>query len=269
MTLELEKQRAQRQWTDNPCGYLQEQGYPHAEYFTAVDASRYEDYAPWMPAAFGFDSHADQDVLELGFGQGTDLFQFARHGARVTGLDLSPKHLEIASTRFSQAQIPARLMLGDAEQMPLKSDCFDHVHSFGVLHHSPDMPRALAEVRRVLRPGGTFNIGLYSRYSAFHLFAKLLSQGLLQRELFRRGYDYVMATVEVGGGETMPLVRTYSKRGLKKLFAGFEGLEFPIHHLDPAHFGALTTRLRLDPERIRRWEGRLGWYILAKGHKPK
>lgn len=267
MSLDIEKERARDQWTKNPCGFLADAGYPEPAYFDKVDASRYDDYAPWMRDVFEFERFADKDVLELGFGQGTDLAQYARAGARVAGVDLSPKHFEIAQTRFREVEkVVPRLVIGDAEALPFADESFDHIHSFGVLHHSPDLPRSLREARRVLRPGGTMMIGLYYRWSAFHLFSKILTQGLVQRELFRKGYRWVMATVEVGGGDTLPLVRTYSKRQARRLFRDFEDLSLSVHHLDACHFGVLARRV--SPERARELESRLGWYLIIKARKP-
>src|SRR6185503_10771096 len=89
----------------------------------------------------------------------------ARSGVNVTGIDLVPRHLDIASRRFSIYGLPARLMIADAEAMPFKNESFDVVYSFGVLHHTTNIDAAIAEIHRVLRPGGVAIIGVYHLWS--------------------------------------------------------------------------------------------------------
>jgi ubiquinone/menaquinone biosynthesis C-methylase UbiE len=98
-------------------------------------------------------------VLEIGCGRGAGveviLQQF--HAAHVTGMDLDPLQIERARKRL-QGKYDGRFTLisGDAEQLPFADASFDAVFDFGVLHHVPDWQRALSEIRRVLKPGGTF-----------------------------------------------------------------------------------------------------------------
>lgn len=99
------------------------------------------------------------NVLEVGCGQGTGmeviLAQF--HAAHVTGLDLDPRQIELARRRL-QGKYDGRFTLtqGDAERLPFADRCFDAVFDFGALHHVPDWQAAIAEIRRVLKPDGTF-----------------------------------------------------------------------------------------------------------------
>ncbi|HKP10663.1 MAG TPA: methyltransferase domain-containing protein, partial [Blastocatellia bacterium] len=90
-----DKQRAREQWGANPCGahVARDYAFGTREYFDAIEAYRYEVYAPWMRAALGFDHFRGKRLLEVGCGTGTDLLQFARGGAQVTGLDLTPRSI--------------------------------------------------------------------------------------------------------------------------------------------------------------------------------
>jgi SAM-dependent methyltransferase len=90
-------------------------------------------------------------ALELGCGTGVFLDRVARSGATLHGIDLSAELL---------AQVPARpdggrprLVRGDAERLPFPDGSFDAVYGSSVLHHL-HLDAALAEVLRVLRPGG-------------------------------------------------------------------------------------------------------------------
>jgi len=104
---------------------------------------------------------APQDVLELGFGQGFNLGWLApRHvGVRFQGIDLTPDHLELARQRLRAAGTAnVQLVLGDMLQLPQADASIDEVFAIEAFCHAPDLRRALAEVARVLRPGGRFTL---------------------------------------------------------------------------------------------------------------
>ena len=98
-------------------------------------------------------------VLEIGCGRGvgTEII-FRRFGAReVHAFDLDPDMVEKARRRL-RAYPPARLRLfvGDAAAIEAEDASYDAVVDFGIIHHVPGWRRAVAEVSRVLRPGGLF-----------------------------------------------------------------------------------------------------------------
>lgn len=115
-----------------------------------------------IPAFASFTAARGLDVLEIGVGAGTDFVQWLRHGARATGVDLSPVSLAEARARaHAEGHADVPLTVADAEHLPFAAASFDLVYSYGVLHHSPDTPAAIAEVLRVLRPGGEARIMIY------------------------------------------------------------------------------------------------------------
>ena len=94
-------------------------------------------------------------VLDLGCGGGHVAFTAASAGAAVTAYDLSPEMLAAVATeagRRGLAGIETRQ--GAAERLPFTEDAFDAVLTRYSAHHWRDVPAALREVRRVLRPGG-------------------------------------------------------------------------------------------------------------------
>lgn len=98
-------------------------------------------------------------VLDHACGAGTDLLLAARRvgvNGRAIGVDMTPGMLQQARTAVTQAQLSSRVELkaGLLEELPLDDASVDVVISNGVLNLSPDKPRALAEVVRVLRPNG-------------------------------------------------------------------------------------------------------------------
>jgi len=102
-------------------------------------------------------------ALDLGCGRGRHLHAiFARGGIHVAGLDLSFE--DVAATRDGLAPLiepmpegaGATLAAGDALALPYADDTFDLVVCSEVLEHIPDYRAALAEIARVLKPGGRF-----------------------------------------------------------------------------------------------------------------
>jgi SAM-dependent methyltransferase len=98
-------------------------------------------------------------VLEVGTGDGATAFQLARQGNAVTSCDVSRLALEKAQARWGDAPgLGLRFAFGDARQLPAEADAFDYVVSENMVEHISleDMRAHLAEVRRVLAPGGAY-----------------------------------------------------------------------------------------------------------------
>jgi ubiquinone/menaquinone biosynthesis C-methylase UbiE len=101
--------------------------------------------------------HLGGDVLEIGAGGGSVAQQLlsSDHELAWTAIDIDPHMTRAAATRL-QAFPNASARTGDATALPFPDDSFDSVVSCLMLHHIIDWERAVAEVARVLRPGGTF-----------------------------------------------------------------------------------------------------------------
>ena len=101
---------------------------------------------------------ADDDVLDVACGTGNATLPGARTGARVTGLDLTPRLLEEAQAAAQGEGLQVEWVEGDAEQLPFEDASFDVVLStFGCMF-APRHDVAAAEIARVLRPGGRIGI---------------------------------------------------------------------------------------------------------------
>jgi SAM-dependent methyltransferase len=101
------------------------------------------------------------DVLELGFGQGFNLAYLAPKfpAVRFCGIDLTPNHAELTRGRLAEAgRTDVELARGDFHALPWPDASFDHVYAIEAFCYARDLPRALSEVARVLRPGGTFHL---------------------------------------------------------------------------------------------------------------
>lgn len=134
-------------------------------YYEEIEAHRYRA-EPEIFAFAQFTRHHGQRVLEVGVGAGTDFVQWLRAGCQVSGVDLTEEAIGHVRRRLALEGLQAEdLRVGDAEALPYPADRFDVVYSWGVIHHSPDPARALAELVRVARPGGTIKLMVYHRRS--------------------------------------------------------------------------------------------------------
>ncbi len=105
-------------------------------------------------------------VLDAGAGFGRHAFELARRGYRTVAIDRAAD--EMVATRATLAAMAESgeaedkhivgVLRGDATALPFPDDCFDAVVTSEVLEHIPDDTGALAELRRVLRPGGVLAI---------------------------------------------------------------------------------------------------------------
>jgi ubiquinone/menaquinone biosynthesis C-methylase UbiE len=105
--------------------------------------------------------------LEIGAGTGYFTLNLLRAGliGEATCSDISPGMLEILQSNARSLGLSVATEQADAELLPFDDESFDLVLGHAVLHHIPDLPRALAEFERVLRPGGTLVFaGEPSRY---------------------------------------------------------------------------------------------------------
>lgn len=95
------------------------------------------------------------DVLEIGFGTGLNLPHYRASVKRLTIIDPNPGMHRRAAPRIAQSSIPVEsISLGADDRLPLDDNRFDTVVSTWTMCSIPDLPRALAEMARVLKPGG-------------------------------------------------------------------------------------------------------------------
>jgi ubiquinone/menaquinone biosynthesis C-methylase UbiE len=98
-------------------------------------------------------AQATGDVLEVAIGTGRNL-PYYPEGIRLTGIEFSPAMLELARRHADQLGRKVDLRLGDAQALDLPDASFDTVVCTLSLCAIPNHRRAIAEMRRVLRPGG-------------------------------------------------------------------------------------------------------------------
>ncbi len=173
---------------------------------------------------------AGRRVLEIGCGSGGHSALFARRGAEMVSIDITFERASATARKFAllgeRADASAAAQ-ADAESLPFPEGSFDIVYSNGVLHHTSDTERAVAEVLRVLKPGGTAVIMLYCKSSAHYWFDLWFCVGLLKGAMFRSTDWLGHATEWIGfvpQTAVNPITRCYWRRGIERLFRRFEGV---------------------------------------------
>jgi SAM-dependent methyltransferase len=283
------KERVRAFWQAHPCGTKfsdAEIGTP--EFFDRVEAHRYTK--EWhIPDAADFSGARGLSVLEIGCGLGTDGAQFAKAGARYTGVDLTEAAIDLARRRFEISGWPGKFQVADAENLDFADASFDRVYSHGVLHHTPDTARAISEIHRVLKPGGQAIVMLYHRGSYnYRIGIRVLRRagaGLLKSE---RGIKIVhrltgepleslrehagLLTGKNDGqassdeflsqstdGAGNPLARVYSRREARELFKDFREVELRAYFLNKRFIPLLGNLLprSIESALASRW----GWHL--------
>src|SRR5439155_5440122 len=115
-----------------------------------------------------FDALGGKAVLEVGCGSGIAAQMLAEAGAKLTAVDLTPWAVETTRSRLEAFGLDATVQEADGELLPFAEASFDLVFSWGVIHHSSNMDRALSELVRVCRSGGRLVLMVYHRRSLFY-----------------------------------------------------------------------------------------------------
>ncbi len=280
-------------WDAHPCGGELSAESDRRLYYAEIAEKRYRS-EPHIPRMARFADFAGCDVLEIGCGLGTDGVQFARNGARYTGVDLTPAGVEHAREQFAAFGVEGRLLVADAGALPF-DESFDHVYSYGVIHHSPHTEQIVDEIFRVLRPGGTVTVMVYNRSSINYYVEIMFLRRALRYLLLPRFMPRLVASATglsrpkleqhrlllkttAGGfdrgrwlsantdGPDCPLAKVYSAAEAGRLFSRFEQVRTDVWYFDRSHWPLVG---RLLPARLAALLGRrAGWHRVIYARKP-
>jgi SAM-dependent methyltransferase len=228
------------------------------QYFTYYDRLREaNEPTDFSERLHEYTRFGGQRVLDVGSGNGYVLSRYSQAGARTFGVDLTQTAVDLCRRRFQLQRVKGQFLVANAEDLPFSTASFDCVCSMGVLHHTPDTTRAVAEIRRVLKPGGRLILMLYHRNSV--LFRVKFP---IVRILTGRTIAQLVNEVDGTGN---PKGAVYSKRELLELLDGFTDLETFAGILPWTKLRGLE---RLAPSRLREWlDRRVGWFLYAKARR--
>jgi SAM-dependent methyltransferase len=122
----------------------------------------------------------------------------SRRGARAYGIDISEPTVNLARGAFDAGPAALRSAVGDVRALPFGDASFDAVYSMGTIEHFDETEHAVAEIARVLRPGGRAIVGVPNRHDPF--LRPLLATALQALGLYGYGYE-----------------KSYSRRALRQM----------------------------------------------------
>ncbi len=181
-------------------------------FFKELDEYRF-DKLNYLPNLVNFSAYQGKTILEVGCGVGIDLVRFAKGGARVTGVDLSPVALELARQNFAHNGLDADLCLMNGEALDFEDDSFDVVYAHGVLQYTANPGKMVAEIYRVLKTGGEAILMVYNKYSWLNMLSMVMQVSLEH--------------------EDAPVLRKFSSREFRRLLEPFHSYQiiperFPV-----------------------------------------
>lgn len=223
-------------WNRHPLGSYEIGAEPGTkEYFDKHDKIR-RDLEFFSYELYRFDNYDNKKVLDIGCGNGWVVCEYAKRKANVIGVDLTKKAMELTSRRLDFLGLEANLAEADAENLPFLDNSFDLVTSIGVLHHTPDIQKAIGEIYRVLKKDRECIIVVYYKnillnklmFPFLILFLKIFKikmHGIkkikwVSPNQFVRQYD----------GRDNPLGSAYNKRQIRRMFNKFRDLKVEVHY---------------------------------------
>ena len=249
-------------WDSRPCNMRHsDHALGTREYFDEVERRKLQA-EPHILNFSEFGSWHNQSVLEIGCGLGTMAINFARCGARYTGVELSEASLDLARQRFDVYGFTGEFYQGNAEELSnfLPPRKYDLIYSWGVIHHTPYPGRVLREAFAYLRPGGQLKVMVYAQESWKNY---MIEAGLDQPE------------AQWG----CPIVHTYTRDSLTQLLnsAGFTVTDMQQDHIFPYDIESYQRKeYKLQPwfecmprKMFVTLEQHLGWHLMATCTRPK
>jgi len=164
---------------------------------------------------------AGRDVLEIGCGAGLVSSHIARAGAKLHAVDLTSRAIEMTRKRFELAGLSGDIRQMDAEKLEYPRNSMDFVVSWGVIHHSGNMPAVLERVHRVLRPGGRAYVMVYNRRSLRYQVYCRLWLGVAKMKLPRMSLEQVAGSITDGH-----IARHLDTEEFRRLAAHFSSMSF-------------------------------------------
>lgn len=278
-------------WADNPMTYGKDHGVTVYEdqngeqdidfqskvFFEKADSELFNWNRPLhddtgrFGKIFPFERYKGKNVLEVGCGMGGMSMLWAKQQAKITACDLNPVAIEQTRRRFELFGLNGTIQQEDGNMLSFENNSFDYAYSWGVLHHSPDLEKSIAELFRVLKPGGEFGLMLYNRKSLAHWWMTLYLEGFLHGESrflseLELSSRYGDGDKKEGNPHTWPVTRSE----MHTLFSQYSpdvqtrvlGTE-----MDSCFF-LLPGLYRFIPKSlIKPWARRFGWSIWISGRK--
>lgn len=238
----------------------------------------------------------EKRVLEIGPGQGYEAERIARAGACYNAIDLTPESIRRVQARFRRTGLPFQeLCVMNAESMTFPDNSFDIVFTHGVIHHSPRIRAVIAEIHRILRPGGAMVAMVYHRNSLnYQISIRLLRRAgisllllpgmtrvvsALTHEPTERlnkhlgnlrhdGLRYLKMSTFIHKATDGPdnvYSAAFTEREMRSMCSSFSSVDASKRFLNERHFPVLRS---LFPDAVKaRLERKYGWHLWVRAVK--
>jgi SAM-dependent methyltransferase len=211
------------------------------QWFLDAEHARHQRNGAWIPRSLEFAKHGGESMLGLGDGLGTDWVQYARHGATVIACGLSEGQLALVRRNFELRGLPGRFLHVRPDTLPLESSSIDVACVSTPLPEMGDPASIVAEIYRVLKPGGKVLAVTAAKYDV----------------------DYFRRFLPWPWHRPRAREQRFSGRGMRRLFGAFVEHRVSKRHLR-----------RGDVPKLYRWlphsvlQKFVGRYIILKAFKP-
>lgn len=218
-----------RFWESNPFylyGSKEKEG--SKVFFEDLDRIKGNDTEVYTVHLWKFDKFHGKRVLDIGCGPGWCALQYAKNGAKTYAIDLTHKALELTKKHFAHYNnLICYLARADVQNLPFKDGSFDFISGSGVLHHAPDIRKAISEVHRVLKLGGRATFSVYNRNLFLNKYIFPITRLVIRLTLNvpkREGIKYASSPeefVRMYDGDDNPVGRPYDRKEIVELFSQF------------------------------------------------
>jgi ubiquinone/menaquinone biosynthesis C-methylase UbiE len=243
-------------WNARPCNVRHSKlALGTKPYFEEVAQRRYF-VEPHIIDFADFPNWDGKKVLEIGCGIGVDGLNFALNGATYVGIDLSAESLRLAKLQFDLFGVSGEFIACDTEFLDriLPNESFDCIYSFGVLHHTISIQKALRAIRKLMHEKSEFRMMVYAKNSWK---GAMIAAGLDQPE------------AQIG----CPIANSYSKEEITQILqeSGFNVKSISQDHIFPYK---LSEYLKynyvlepwfqaMEPTVFDALKRQLGWHLLV------
>ena len=246
--------KVKKYWNSNPCNIRHSTSkFLSKRYFIEVDKKKFF-VEPHLKKFAQIKNFKNKNVLEVGCGIGTMASYFAKKGTNYTGIDLSDKSIIITKKRFEAFKLKGNIFQANCEELSkyfIKGKKFDLIFSFGVIHHTPNISKAISEMKKLMNKNSILKIMIYSKNSYKNF---LINESL---ERYERK-------------DNVPIANTYSIEDAKKLFKNFKIIEIKKDHIFPyqikyykKHIYKKLSWFEKMPKKIFKiLEKNIGWHTL-------
>jgi glycosyltransferase involved in cell wall biosynthesis/protein-L-isoaspartate O-methyltransferase len=226
-------------------------GQPHTlKCFLELERECHETSARWIPVAVDPTAYAGRSVLEVGAGLGHELVRFANHGASVSGIDRSVENARLAEENFRLRGLNGLFAGWDGERFPFDADSFDLVYSNG-LDHVPALAPAIAEIHRVLKPGGAAIVALPAERSLQYWCEWVWKLALSTGDISCQSLGAILARTLAGADAGRAgVVQVCTRRQVRQWFGAFVDVRVRQRQVSPDYVPVRWRRHMPTIERL-------------------